>query len=102
VTELATWAKNHRSDPRAQAIAARAKTVGDTTCRSDADCTTTTKDDCCACCPSGPYATSKTWLTWHTQQCASSACASCANRLCGPPDPPVSARCNAGSCELAP
>src|ERR1700690_1108961 len=44
-SELAMWAKNHPSDPRAQTIAARARTVGDTTCVRDADCTTTTKDD---------------------------------------------------------
>ncbi len=100
ISELATWAKNHPTDPRAKAIAARAKTVGDTTCVRDDDCTTTTKNDCCACCPSGPYATSKRWLAWQGDQCAISQCASCANRVCGPPDPPAAARCNAGSCEL--
>lgn len=100
ITELATWAKNHPSDPRAQAIAARAKTVGDTTCAHDTDCTTTTREDCCACCPSGPYATSKTWLAWEDDQCAATKCASCANSVCAPPNTSATARCNQGRCEL--
>jgi hypothetical protein len=102
VEELATWAKNHAHDPRAQALAARTRTVGDTTCRSDADCTTTTKHDCCECCASGPYATSKTWLAWQSEQCAAARCATCGGAACSPVDSTVlaSVHCNAGHCEL--
>jgi hypothetical protein len=101
VIELATWAKNHPHDPRAQGLGARAQTVGDTTCHRDADCTTTTKHDCCDCCASGPYATSKTWLAWQAEQCAATRCMACAGAMC-PADSSVSpsARCNAGTCEL--
>jgi len=102
LTELATWAKNHASDPRAQAIAAKAKTIGDTTCRSDADCTTTTKYDCCTCCEGPAKATSKQWLTWRAEQCAATRCEACSHGVCGPPGPPASARCNTGRCELVP
>lgn len=101
-SELATWAKNHRSDPRAQAFAARARTVGDTTCRTDTDCTTTLQHDCCECCGSGPYATSKAWLAWEADQCAATRCA-CTGAACSAIDStvPTGVRCNAGTCELA-
>jgi hypothetical protein len=103
VGELATWAKNHPHDPRAQALAARTRTVGDTTCHSDTDCTATMKHDCCECCASGPYATSKTWLAWQGEQCAAARCATCGGAACSPVDSTVlsGTRCNAGRCELA-
>jgi hypothetical protein len=102
VTELRAWAKDHPTDERAAAILARARTVGDTTCRTDADCAVTTKHDCCDCCPSGPYATSKTWLSWQTGQCATEKCAACLNPQCAALDSSSRARCNGGTCELAP
>jgi hypothetical protein len=102
VAEYRAWAKDHPSDERTAAILARSKTVGDTTCHTDADCTITTKHDCCECCPSGPYATSKQWLAWQTGQCATEKCAPCLHPRCAPVEPAMRARCKSSSCELAP
>jgi hypothetical protein len=101
ISEYRTWAKNHPSDERASGIAVKASTVGDTTCRVDADCTTTTQRVCCECCPSGPYATSRQWLAWQRTHCTTSPCNPC-DKKCAPVDQSAVARCNAGQCELAP
>jgi hypothetical protein len=98
--ELAAWARNHPTDERARVIASKARTVGDTTCRTDADCTTTTQRDCCECCSSGPYATSKQWLTWQTSQCAAQKCGLCTTPCPLPGNISVAARCVAGACTL--
>ena len=74
-------------------------TVGDVTCSTDADCTVTTRRDCCECCPRKALATSKKWLDWRDkQQCAIEKCAGC-DESC-PPETGKSAACTNGKCTL--
>jgi len=99
--ELGKWAIDHRSDERAAGILAKLDTVGDVTCRTDADCVVTTKRDCCECCPRRALATSKTWLAWRdTQQCATTRCIGCEESC--KPETGAHVACNAGKCALTP
>ncbi|HEX4513464.1 MAG TPA: hypothetical protein VH054_08010 [Polyangiaceae bacterium] len=97
--ELRQWAHDHRSDERAADILAKLDTVGDVTCRVDADCAVTTKRDCCECCPRRALATSKKWLEWRdTTQCPAERCAGC-EESCKPEDG-LHAVCAEGKCAL--
>jgi hypothetical protein len=81
-------------------IAELASTVGDITCRVDADCTVTQKRDCCECCLTASYATSRKWLAWRDDQCMTTPC-TCLKKCAPAPDLPV-AVCKQGACGLAP
>jgi hypothetical protein len=97
--ELRKWAHDHPSDERAPGIRAKVDTVGDVTCRADADCTVTTKRDCCECCPRRAIATSKKWLEWRDrQQCPTTRCAPCEESC--PPEIGPRAACTDGKCTL--
>jgi hypothetical protein len=97
--ELRKFAHDHPSDERSPGILAKLDTVGDVTCRADADCTVTTKRDCCECCPRRAIATSKKWLDWRDkQQCPAARCAPC-EESCNP-ESGARAACADGKCKL--
>jgi hypothetical protein len=85
------------------------RTVGDTTCQTDADCVVgTPSESCCACCPEAPRATSRAWLAWFTEfrpkMCASQRCgAACDGVGCEKVEDATAFRavCRARSCALA-
>ncbi len=97
--ELRKWAHDHRSDERSAGILAKLDTVGDVTCRVDADCAVTTKRDCCECCPRRALATSKKWLEWRdATQCPAARCVACEESC--KPEEGRRAACTEGKCAL--
>ncbi len=75
--------------------------VGDVTCQTDADCTVTTKRDCCPCCVYAPLATSKKWLAWRDGQCAAEHCPACAAKCKPEEQTSAHAICAQNACTLA-
>ncbi len=62
---------------------ARPRAIGDVTCAKTADCTLTTREECCDCCPAEPAAASRAWLAWRDRTlCPQTPCAPCAGAPC--------------------
>lgn len=80
----------------------RVTTIGDQTCKADADCAITNHSDCCRCCPEQPLATSRKWLAWRDGQCKTTRCEPCANAPCEEVESPSAyvSLCRQGRCEL--
>lgn len=74
--------------------------VGDVTCQTDAECTVTTKQECCPCCPHSPLATSAKWLAWRDGQCASERCVPCAKKCAPEEKSSAHAICRQNACTL--
>lgn len=109
-----TAATNLTPAPRATAAPALpleilpGRTVGDTTCQTDADCVVgTPSESCCACCPAAPRATSRAWLAWFAkfqpETCASQRCGMCDRAACEKVEDATAFRavCRKQSCALA-
>ena len=97
--ELRQWVHDHPKDERVPGIVAKLDTLGDVTCRDDADCAVTTKRDCCECCPRRAVATSKKWLEWRERsQCPAVRCAPCEESC--KPETGARAACTGGKCTL--
>ena len=93
--------------PTAEPVARPAlpTTIGDTTCTKDADCRLTRRLDCCDCCKGNTRATSRAWLSWRDGTlCKQTRCEPCGKVKCAYYEPAekYAARCEHGSCVLAP
>ena len=77
-----------RAAPKAPVSPAPEATMGDVTCKMDADCVIATRAECCDCCEANPKATSKSWLDWrdHTM-CPAAKCAICEAVVCAGVEP---------------